>query len=77
MLNTYRCINIIKWLFVKRIDRITNMNSAITLFGLMTILCMGAMVAFAAAPAVDMGCFIIGTEINGDNSVEYLGIGDC
>lgn len=42
------------------------------------ILCMMGSVLIAANPSnAQMGCYIIGSEINGDNTVEYLGIGNC
>ena len=45
------------------------------LFSIMVM--MGAVLMAANPVGADMGCFIIGTEVNGDNSVEYLGLGNC
>lgn len=30
-----------------------------------------------ASPDMSAGCYMIGTEINGDGSIEHLMIGDC
>lgn len=54
------------------------MNASI-LLGLFfaIVVLVGAIIVQVNPVEADMGCFVIGTEVNGDNSVEYLGIGNC
>jgi hypothetical protein len=49
------------------------------LSGLFVVILFMVVAIFIAVNPVgaDMGCFILGTEVNGDNTVEYLGIGNC
>jgi|OM-RGC.v1.037401750 hypothetical protein len=52
-----------------------NIDAMIVYMGFFAIITMGIIIAFTGN--VDMGCHIIGSEINGDNSVEYLKLGNC
>jgi hypothetical protein len=54
------------------------MNASVLLGLFFTIIVLIGAVAIQISPVeADIGCFILGTEVNGDNSVEYLGIGNC
>jgi hypothetical protein len=52
-----------------------NIDSLIAYMGLFFIIGLGLTLAFAGN--FDAGCHIVGTEINGDNTVEYLMFGKC
>jgi len=52
-------------------------NQALALFGFMTLLGFITMIALSGAISMDIGCHVIGTEVNGDYSTEYLTIGNC
>lgn len=54
-----------------------SLNSAILLTGFFTVVSLGALLMAGTSHSYDMGCFILGSEVNGNNSVEYLGIGNC
>lgn len=52
-------------------------NGAIITAGFFALVGLGALFVAGAGQTYDMGCLILGSEVNGNNSVEYLGIGNC
>ena len=52
------------------------MNTLAPLF-LMIVVLMTVTVTLAVSPDASFGCVMLGTEINGDYSTEYLFLGDC
>lgn len=44
---------------------------------IVNLLLVTIIVLMVSSPNVSAGCYMIGTEINGDGSIEYLMIGDC
>jgi len=53
-----------------------NTNSLLFFFGFFILIGLTSIVAVSGAN-MDVGCHIIGTEINADYSTEYLTIGNC
>jgi len=54
------------------------MNTPVLLGLFFAIIVLMGMIVVQINPVdAGMGCFVLGTEVNGDNSVEYLGIGNC
>ncbi len=50
-------------------------NQAIIGFGLVTLTCFILIIALITD--IDIGCHVIGTEVNGDLTTEYMLVGDC
>ena len=44
---------------------------------IVNIILLFAVALAMTAPHIQAGCYMIGTEINGDGSIEHLMIGDC
>lgn len=55
----------------------TAVNQAIFVSGFCAALSFLTLVTVVSLHSVETGCYIIGSEINGDYSVEYLGLGNC
>lgn len=53
-----------------------NTNSLLFFFGV-SILIGLTLIVTVSGVTPDIGCHVIGTEINGDYSTEYLTIGNC
>lgn len=56
-----------------------SLDSLLTTFGLMTVFSFFLIVAITGTDGggLDIGCHVIGTEVNGDYSTEYLKVGNC
>ncbi len=52
------------------------MNPIIPMF-FITLFMMAITMTLALSPDASIGCIMLGTEINGDYSTEYLFLGDC
>jgi len=52
-----------------------NTDALILSMGLFFIFCLGLLIALTGH--AEIGCHTIGTEINGDNTIEYLQFGRC
>jgi hypothetical protein len=52
------------------------MNAIIPMF-FITVFMLAITVTLATSSDASMGCIMLGTEINGDYSTEYLFLGDC
>lgn len=46
-------------------------------FFCLTVLMMLLTIITVVSPEASMGCMILGTEVNGDYSTEYLMLGNC
>lgn len=53
------------------------LNKAILICGISSIASLFLLVGALGASGSSAGCYIIGSEVNGDFSVEYIGIGNC
>jgi len=54
-----------------------NTDSLILSIGLFFLVALTSTVAMSGAISLDVGCHIVGTEINADYSTEYLTLGNC
>lgn len=54
-----------------------SLHSAILMTGFFALVSFGALIYAGNSHSFAMGCLILGSEVNGNNSVEYLGIGHC
>ena len=52
-----------------------NIDAAITFFGMIALIGFFALVAIGGSNG--MGCYLIGSEVNGNNTVEYMRLGAC
>ncbi len=55
----------------------SNSDSVIAFMGLIVLIGFVSVVALSGVVSTDIGCHIIGKEVNGDYSTEYLSIGNC
>ena len=51
-------------------------DSVITFCGFACVICIGIVVMLATG-SVDIGCHVIGSELNKNNEIEYLMLGNC
>lgn len=63
--------------WMKQGGLMSSLNGAIIICGFLMFLCLGTMITVAGGTSANIGCFVIGSEINSDNSVEYLALGNC
>jgi hypothetical protein len=52
-------------------------DQIIIIFGFMALIGIISVIALSGVISTDVGCHIIGKEVNGDYSTEYLSIGNC
>ncbi len=52
-------------------------NYSIALFGTLLLVTLTFLLASADIFTLDIGCYVIGSEVNGDYSTEYLLAGNC
>lgn len=50
-------------------------NGPIILIGLIALVLLVCLMSLVIGP--EMGCYVIGSEVNGNNTVEYMSIGNC
>jgi hypothetical protein len=52
-------------------------DSAIIQFGVMALFGLILIVFIGSGFGVDVGCHVVGTELNGNSTAEFLTVGDC
>ena len=52
-------------------------NATLFSFFLINLMLVLGLTVMMSGESIEMGCYIIGTEVNADYSTEYLSIGNC